>query len=80
MSNQPKTSNVEEGKFPSKGFQINIWFKVDGLKKNQKEISVDGSVSMDEEDIDSDFFKEKMGKYVVWMLKKGIELYKKEKK
>lgn len=64
--------------FPDKGFGIRIWFET-GLDKKHAEIVVDGSVSMDNEELDSEAFKNKMGEYVVRLLKQGIFCYKEEK-
>jgi hypothetical protein len=69
---------TKKDKFPDKGFCMRIWFK-SGLDKKHAEIVVDGSVSMDNEELDSEEFKNKMGEYVVRMLKQGIFSYEQEK-
>ena len=69
---------TKKDKFPDDGFGVRIWFK-SGLDKKHAEIVVDGSVSMDNEELDSEEFKNKMGEYVVRMLKQGIFSYEQEK-
>ena len=69
---------AKKDKFPDKGFYMRIWFE-SGLDKKHAEIVVDGSVNMDNEELDSEEFKKKMGEYVVSMLKKGLSCYEQEK-